>query len=425
MKATKILVIAPPSGWEGGCSVLDMYLKNNKESLASLEDDFAFKLLLEGVTAKAQRIIDRKETSIVERFLNYLKFAFPNQLDDQVKFCLSHLVPLLNESSPEAPIQITLFGASRGAVMLVEVLNILLKRGLLEESKGVSVRVFLDEPVSGNASSTLWLDFFEFSMAARALKGGLQVFNQGNIKSYAAYRSPKISNVIEDLFLKALPPLHREKFHVQGGIHTHYVSSLYDAPLNLKEYENRLLAFLEGNEFTDKKSLGPSPELPVKIPNRLLINGQELTAEGHIVAPKGFWGAVYYFMNIPFIAPFLVYAMLSSVLGLLSGTHTVSIVSMLPNWAMLQYISPVVVSMGAGASAALLIMTALYSLRWGLNAYRAYSENALVDSIKGLGVPSGTYEWPASVPEKAVCCPPPVDDVSSDDKHTTESFAPR
>ena len=441
MKATKILVIAPPSGWEG-CSVLDMYLKNNKESLASLEDDFAFKLLLEGVTAKAQRIIERKETPIVERFLNYLKCAFPNQLDNQVKCCLSHLVPLLKNSSLEAPVQITLFGASRGAVLLVEVLNILLQRDYLKASKGVSVRVFLDEPVSGNALLTLWLDFFEFSMAARALKGALQVLNQSNVESYVAYRSSVENGFFQDLFFKALPPPHsiqhtnedplisrKQFFHVQGGTHapTPNASPLYDAPCDSKEYDNRLLAFLSGEAFTYQRSLEPNPGLPVKIPNRLLINGQELTAEGDIVAPKGFWGGVYYFMNIPYIAPFLAYTMLSSVFGLLSWTHTVPIVSMLPNWAMLQYISPVIVSIGSGASLALLIMTALYSLRWGLNCYRDYSERVFMESVEEpITELSGS---PASDLKAVQRCPSPIDNVSPathvDDKHTTGSCAPR
>jgi hypothetical protein len=438
MKATTILVTAPPSGWNGGSSVLDIYLKDKKKSLDLIEE-FDFKLLLEGVTAEEASIIIHEETSAIKRFWNCLKHAFPNKLDNQVKFCLSHLVPLLKNSSPEAPVQITLFGASRGAVLLVEVLNILLKRGLLAKSKGVSVRVFLDEPVPGNASLTLWLDFFEFSMAARALKGALQVFNQSNVESYVAYRSSGADNVFQKLFFKALPPpytnedlLTRSKqfFHVQGGKHTYtdYVTSLYETGVYAEQYERRLLKFLKGEAFTYKRSLEPNPGLPVKIPNRLLINGQELTAEGDIVAPKGFWGAVYYFMNIPYIAPFLVYTMLSSIFGLLSWTHTVSIVSMLPNWAMLQYISPVIVSIGSGASVALLIMTALYSLRWGLNCYKDYSERVFMESIEEEPITelSGS---PASDLKEVQRCPSPIDNVSPaahvDDKHTTGSCAPR
>ena len=442
MKATTILVIAPPSGWEGGSGVLDSYLETacrfgDEKSYLGLIEKFDFKLLLEGLTAEEASIIIHEETSAIKRFWNCLKHAFPNKLDNQVKFCLSHLVPLLKNSSLEAPVQITLFGASRGAVMLIEVLNILLKRDLLAEFKGVSVRVFLDEPVSGNASLTFWLDFFEFSMAARALKGDLQVLKENNVEFYVAYRSSEENGGFQDLFFKALPPPHanecvfkkhsKQFFHLRGGTHAPDGSSFYDAFCDSKEYENRLLAFLSGEAFTYQRSLEPNPGLPVKIPNRLLINGQELTAEGDIVAPKGFWGGVYYFMNIPSIAPFLVYTMLSSIFGLLSWTHTVPIVSMLPNWAMLQYISPVIVSIGSGASVALLIMTALYSLRWGLNCYRDYSERVFMESVEEpITELSGS---PASDLKAVQRCPSPIDNVSPathvDDKHTTGSCAPR
>lgn len=392
----KTLIIAPPSGIPSGEGYQNINAYLQKPELLSSTEDFNL-VNLEGITAQESSVITDKKTSTIQKFWSSLKFAFPNRLDDQVRLCLSHLVPLLKNSSPENPVEVSLFGASRGAVLLVEVLNVLLRSGLLSKTKGVSVRVFLDEPVSGNVSLTLWLDFFEFSMAARALKGGLQAFKEDNVESYVAYRSSGANDVVQKLFFKALPPPSighnsqgsscQQFFDLKAGRHAPFsMNPLYDEQRDFESYEKRLLAFLSGQAFAYRIAL------PVKTPNRLLINGQELTATGDIVAPKGFWGGVYYFMNIPYIATFIGCTVLSSVFGLLSWTHTVSIVSMLPHWAMLQYISPVIVSIGSGASIAVLIMTALYSLRWGLNCYKNYSERALIDSLAPITETPGQHE---------------------------------